>query len=164
MKELKVSKHFTNTLVGAVIHAFWDEKSTQEVIHSKPETLRQVITILKNELFFTMLIDIVAVDWLKVRERRFELNYLFYNVKENTRVQIKVALTDNDKPSIDSITDLYPAANWAEREVFDLVGIFFNNHPNLKRLLMWKEFVGHPLRKDYPLNFRQPIPTLEELL
>jgi len=160
----KVSIHLNNILPGTVLEAYKDRKSNQEVICIPPEKLHEVVDILKNELFFDMLIDIICIDWLNKKEKRFEMDYLFYSTKDNCRVHLKCALTNNEKPEIDSICDLYSVANWCERECWDMMGIHINNHPNLKRLLMWEAFEGHPLRKDYPIDKRQPIPVLDKLI
>ncbi len=89
-------------------------------------------------------------------EYRFEVVYHFYSSAKNHRLRIKVPLSASD-PSVDSITGIWAAANWFEREVWDMFGVKFNNHPNLRRILMWEEFKGHALRKDYPVNRRQPL-------
>jgi len=89
-------------------------------------------------------------------ERRFEVVYHFYSSPHNHRLRVKVPLTAAD-PAIDSLTGLWHSANWFEREVWDMFGIRFAGHPNLKRLLMYEEFQGHPLRKDYPIRKRQPL-------
>ena len=85
-------------------------------------------------------------------------------MEKHERVQLKVACLDDQNPEVDSIVEIYEIADWMERECWDMMGIRFNGHPNLKRLLMWEGFEGHPLRKDYPLNKRQPIPvSMKEL-
>ncbi len=89
-------------------------------------------------------------------EHRFEVVYHFYSSVKNHRLRIKVPLSASD-PSVDSITSIWAAANWFEREVWDMYGIKFKGHPHLKRILMYAEFEGHPLRKDYPVNRRQPL-------
>ena len=87
---------------------------------------------------------------------RFEVVYHFYSSTHNHRVRVKVPLTAQEV-DVDSLTGLWPAANWFEREVWDMFGIRFRGHPNLKRLLMYEPFEGHPLRKDYPVYKRQPL-------
>jgi len=87
---------------------------------------------------------------------RFEVTYHFYSLSKNHRIRLKVPL-DEKSPEVDSLTALWASADWFEREVWDMFGIVFKNHPNLKRILMYEEFVGHPLRKDYPVNKRQPL-------
>ncbi len=89
-------------------------------------------------------------------EYRFEVVYHLYSVQRNHRLRIKVPLTEAD-PAIDSVTTVWSAANWLEREVWDMFGVRFNGHPNLKRILMYESFQGHALRKDYPAYKRQPL-------
>jgi NADH-quinone oxidoreductase subunit C len=82
--------------------------------------------------------------------------YHLYSVKHNRRVRVKVQ-PDGPEPEVPSITPLYKIADWLEREVWDMFGIEFAGHPDLRRILMYDEFVGHPLRRDYPYDKRQPI-------
>lgn len=89
-------------------------------------------------------------------EYRFDAVYHFYSSVHNHRLRVRVPLTAAD-PVVDSLTGLWEAANWFEREVWDMFGIRFTGHPNLKRILMYDEFIGHPLRKDYPVRKRQPL-------
>lgn len=109
------------------------------------------------ELDFNVLIDLTAVDCLKLdRSHRFEVVYHFYSIAKKHRVRLKVPLTEED-PSVDTLTGLWPGANWFEREAWDMFGVKFNGHPNLQRILMYDEFQGHALRKDYPVRKRQPL-------
>ena len=87
---------------------------------------------------------------------RFEVVYHFFSLPLRHRLRLKVLVEESD-PMVDSLTSLWATANWFEREVWDMYGIRFRGHPNLKRILMYEEFVGHPLRKDYPVNKRQPL-------
>lgn len=82
---------------------------------------------------------------------RFEVVYLLLSLKFNHRIHVKIRVPEED-PVVDSVTDIWRAADWPERETFDMFGVRFRGHPNLKRLLMWDEFEDHPLRKDYPLE------------
>jgi len=111
-------------------------------------------------LRFDMLMDLTAVDYLTYPGRedgpRFEVVYHLYSVTHNHRLRVKVPL-DEDDPVIASAVPLWPIANWFEREVWDMFGIGFAGHPDLRRLLLYEEFEGHPLRKDYPVNRRQPL-------
>ena len=112
------------------------------------------------ELAFDMLSDLTAVDYLKFPGRedgpRFEVVYHLYSLAHNHRVRLKVRV-DEDDPVVPTAVSLWPIANWLEREVWDMFGIRFDGHPDPRRLLMYEEFVGHPLRKDYPINRRQPL-------
>lgn len=94
--------------------------------------------------------DMTAVDWLP-SEPRFQLSYHIVSHQYKERIRIKTWVSSDD-PAIDSITSVWPGANYYEREVFDLFGIRFEGHPNLRRILMPEEWVGHPLRKDYPVE------------
>ncbi len=106
-------------------------------------------------LEFEMLSDVTAVDYLG-EQPRFEVVYHLYSVARNHRVRIKARVSE-DAPEIDSAVSLYASANWMEREVWDLYGIRFRGHPDLRRILLYDEFEGHPLRKDYPKERRQPL-------
>lgn len=98
---------------------------------------------------FWGLVDITAVDWPD-RERRFDMVYHFLSPKQNARIRVKFEI-DETTP-VPSLVELYPGANWYEREVYDLYGILFSGHPDLRRLLTDYGFEGHPLRKDFPLT------------
>ena len=89
-------------------------------------------------------------------DARFAVVYHFFSLPLKHRLRIEVLLQGDD-PEVDSVTPLWAGADWLEREVWDMFGIRFRGHPNLKRILMYDEFVGHPLRKDYPVNRRQPL-------
>ena len=122
----------------------------------RPEFLSKVIGFLKNDsrLQFNVLIDITALDYPE-RNPRFDLVYHFLSLPFNRRLRLKVPVGGAD-PVVDSLTPWWGSANWLEREVWDMFGIRFAGHPDLKRILMYEEFEGHPLRKDYPTNKRQP--------
>jgi NADH-quinone oxidoreductase subunit C len=111
-------------------------------------------------LGFDVLMDLTAVDYSRFPGRedgpRFEVVYHLYSILHNHRVRVKVRV-DEDDAVVPTAIPLWPIADWFEREVWDMFGIRFEGHPDLKRLLMYEEFVGHPLRKDYPINRRQPL-------
>ena len=111
-------------------------------------------------LDFDVLMDLTAVDYSKYPGRedgpRFDVVYHLYSVPHNHRLRVKVRV-DEDEASVPTAVGLWPIANWFEREVWDMFGVRFSGHPDLRRLLMYEEFVGHPLRKDYPINRRQPL-------
>lgn len=113
-------------------------------------------------LEFNMLIDLCGADYPE-RSERFEVVYHLYSTTQKHRVRLKVCV-GGESPQVDSIARVWPAANWFEREAFDLFGITFTGHPHLKRLLTFDEFEGHPLRKDYPVNRRPKIPTVDPLM
>ena len=139
-------------------HAFRGD----ETVVIRPAALLLVAKFLKETLEFNYLMDATVVDYLFYaggrvqKEFRFEVVYHFFSLKNNTRLRLKVQL-DEKNPTVDSLTGLWASADWYEREVWDMYGIRFNGHPNLKRILMYEEFQGHALRKDYPYNKRQPL-------
>jgi NADH-quinone oxidoreductase subunit C len=108
-----------------------------------------------TELRFDMLLDVTAVDYLG-RRPRFEVVYHLYSLPLNHRIRIKVALEESD-PSLPSLVPIWAGADWLERETWDLYGIVFDGHPDLRRIYLYEEFQGHPLRKDYPKEKRQPL-------
>jgi NADH-quinone oxidoreductase subunit C len=107
------------------------------------------------ELRFDQLSDLTVVDYLG-RTPRFEVAYQLYSIALNHRLRVKVPVPEDD-PAVPSASGVWQAANWAEREAWDMFGIRFPGHPDLRRILMYPEFEGHPLRKDYPVLRRQPI-------
>jgi NADH-quinone oxidoreductase subunit C len=117
--------------------------------------IHDVMSFLHDEVGFDMLMDVTAVDYLG-ETPRFEVVYHLYSLDRNERLRVK-ARVEQDAPSLSSVTPLYASANWMEREVFDLYGISFEGHPDLRRILLYDEFEGHPLRKDYPKERRQPL-------
>ena len=114
--------------------------------------IREACALLQSdpETKFNFLSDITCVD-LYPSEPRFEVCYHLLSHTRKERVRLKVKLTGND-PSVESITSVWPAANFFEREIFDLFGVRFEGHPNLRRILMPEDWEGHPLRKDYPVE------------
>lgn len=132
-----------------------------EIVVIAPQALLQIASFLKDPPnAFAMLLDITCVDYLG-EEPRFEMVYHFFSLSQNRRLRVKTRLSDRD-PKIASLTSLWKNANWLEREVYDLFGISFEGHPDLRRLFMWERFDGHPLRKDYPLRRSQPLIRLRD--
>jgi NADH-quinone oxidoreductase subunit C len=123
----------------------------------EPGQIVRVMTGLRDGegLDFEMLTDLTCVDWLG-EAPRFELVYHLYSVKRNHRVRVKARVAESPCV-IDSVAGVYASANWMEREVFDLYGVRFAGHPDLRRILLYEGFDGHPLRKDYPKERRQPL-------
>ncbi len=116
------------------------------------EHLRRAGDFLRGdpELQFTFLSDIGCLDRFPV-EPRFEVNYHLLSISRRERLRLKVLLTGSD-PVVESVTSVWPGANWHEREVFDLFGVRFEGHPDLRRILMPEDWEGYPLRKDYPVE------------
>lgn len=120
----------------------------QNFIVTKPDAAVPVLEYLKLEADFDYLVDITAVDWPK-RAERFDLVYVVYSFIRNERVRIKTFIPDGYKP--ESAVGVHLTANWLEREVFDMFGIEFEGHPDMRRILLPEEWQGHPLRKDYDI-------------
>lgn len=116
----------------------------------RPDSLRQACQFCRDELSFDVLLDISSVD-LFVQEPRYEVVYELYSLKHHLYLRLKTTATEDD-PQIASVCDIWPSANWQEREVWDMMGIRFAGHPDLRRILMWEGYPYHPLRKDFPLE------------
>jgi NADH-quinone oxidoreductase subunit C len=120
-----------------------------------PAAIADVCLALRDasDLRFNFLADITAVDWPE-REPRFDVVYhlLSLETRSVVRLKVRVGEPDEDEPQVPSVTSVWPTANWYEREIYDLFGIAFTGHPDLRRILMPTDWVGHPLRKDYPLT------------
>ncbi len=111
---------------------------------------------LKEDEGFEYLLDLTAVDYLGLRPVRFEVVAHFYSLSGNRRLRVCVPLQE-ERAELPTLTGLWKAADWYEREIWDLYGIRFAGHPDLRRLLLYDEFKGHPLRKDYKMKARQPL-------
>ena len=128
-----------------------------EILNVNTEEYKEVIKNIKKD-GYEMMVDLTAVDWYRKKEPRFELVVQFLLVSKNSRKTVKVKINDENL-NIPTITDLYPGANFYEREVFDMFGIEFENHPDMTRILMPDDWIGHPLRKNYgsgriPVQFK----------
>ncbi len=106
-------------------------------------------------LSFDHLQDLTAVDYLKKKEPRFEVIYNLYSIRYRNKIRLKAQVPEDD-PSIRSVVPIWAGANWHERECFDMFGIVFKGHPDLRRILLPEDWEGHPLRKDYPLKGPEP--------
>ena len=125
------------------------------------ESLLDVVIFLKknNSTKFRQLIDITAVDYIG-SENRFKMIYLLLSHEYNLRINITFSINENEV--VNSLTKIFPSANWMEREVFDMYGIKFNDHPDLRRILTDYGFSGHPLRKDFPITGHAEVRYSEE--
>jgi len=160
----------------------WGAPALEILIEERPEALREtdaahgdvtvvvevehaysVLRQLRDDLRmdFEMLSDLCAVDWLEQgRAERFDVVYHLLSIRRNRRLRVKVSV-DESVCEVDSVCSIWPAANWMEREVFDLYGIGFRNHPDLRRILLQQDFEGHPLRKDFPKRGRAKLAVRE---
>ncbi len=125
------------------------------------EDLTEVIMFLKNneKTKFKQLIDITAVDYPE-KDQRFKMIYFFLSHEYNSRANVEFSIKENE--IVSSLTSIFPSANWMEREVFDMYGVSFKDHPDLRRILTDYNFKGHPLRKDFPLTGHNEVRYNEE--
>ena len=127
-----------------------DKKLFYEGDFIKQDVVKLLSELKNNETYcFDQLIDITAVDYPS-KEKRFELIYILLSMKKNKRIILKTSVRENE--NLDSIFEVFKCSNWYERECYDLFGINFNNHPDLRRIMTDYNFEGHPLRKDFPLT------------
>lgn len=154
----RLSERLGEKILGA--EAFRGE----ETIVIARENVREIFRLLKEEpeFAFNFLMDLTAVDYWRRRTPRFDVVYHLYSLEHNRRLRVKVPLPEED-PVVDSLTPLWKGANWLERETWDMYGIRFRGHPDLRRILLYEAFQGHPLRKDYPVNDCQPLVRLREV-
>jgi NADH-quinone oxidoreductase subunit C len=146
----------------------WSANAIEEVIEFRGETTivlaRKVLRLAAarcredNALQFNLLSDATCVDRFPM-EPRFELNYHLVSIPERNKVRLRVRLSGDD-PVVDSLVPVWPGANWLEREIFDLFGIQFTDHPDLRRILLPEDWEGHPLRRDYPVEGYRDIPAI----
>lgn len=149
---LKLQEMFPQDVVE--VHADYGD----ETAVVRAEKIQDIALRIKNHDDFEMnvLMDLTAVDGYEMGWKpRFEVVYHFYSTTKNQRLRLKARV--NEKDSVPTLTVIWPIADWFEREAWDMFGIKFEGHPNLKRILMYEGFTGHPLRKDYPINKRQPL-------
>ncbi len=138
---IEVARRLTERFPDSVVSA------NNAVVVIRRECLRQVAEFLKNasEFEFDYLTNLVAVDYMEY----FEVVYHLISIKYNHSLVLKTRCYERDKPMVPSVVDIWRSADFQEREAYDLMGIIFEGHPNLRRLLLWEGFVGHPLRRDY---------------
>ena len=150
LNNLKKLEKLINSELASKIQSSCVENE-ELLIQISENNLVEVVQFLKSngQCKFKQLIDIAGIDFPD-EEKRFEIVYFFLSHENNKR--IKVSIKFDSKQVIDSITKIFPSANWMEREVFDMYGIKFKNHPDLRRILTDYGFKGHPLRKDFPLT------------
>jgi NADH-quinone oxidoreductase subunit C len=143
----KVKENFPEQVVD--VTEFRDQVS----VIVKRDQIVPVLKYLHDDPFLSLdhLQDLTAVDYLKKKDVRFEVVYNLYSIKYRHQIRIRAQVPD-DNPSISSVVPIWAGANWHERECYDMFGITFNGHPDLRRILMPEDWEGNPLRKDYPLK------------
>ncbi len=129
----------------------------EETVHIARDRAPEILRALRDEpaFGFDLLADLTAVDWPD-RSPRFDVVYHLGSVRHANRLRVKIAVEGKD-PWVPSAIEIWKAADWLERECFDMFGVVFRGHPDLRRILLYDSFEGHPLRKDYPVQKRQPI-------
>jgi len=142
----ELSRRYRERFGAAILDALEDRK--QSILILDAPQLLEIARYSRDEEKFALLEDYTAVDWPR-REKRFDLVAQLYSFAHNTRLRLKVPVGVDEQPA--TLVPIWPAANWLEREIFDLFGIAFCGHPNLKRILLPDEWQGHPLRKDYDI-------------
>lgn len=121
-----------------------------------------ILRYLRDDLAFDFLVDVTAVDWAEGAAPRFTVVYHLFSTASHSYLRIASNCLDNDQPVAPSVVSLWPAANWHERECFDMFGINFAGHPDLRRILMWEGYPYHPLRKEFPLaGIETALPDVE---
>jgi NADH-quinone oxidoreductase subunit C len=159
MEEKKTVDLLLQNFPGGVLEVLTSLGDDVVIISS--EALLPVAVFLKSPPHeFTMLLDLTCVDY-QGENPRFEMVYHLFSLAQNKRLRIKTRLAERDL-RVASLVSLWKNADWLEREVYDLFGVQFEGHPDLRRIFMWDGFDGHPLRKDYPLRRRQPLIRLRE--
>ncbi|MFP4156419.1 MAG: NADH-quinone oxidoreductase subunit C [Opitutales bacterium] len=137
------------------------ESSDHSAVNCPPDQLVELCTALRDEFTYDLLIDVTAIDW-DAASPRFTGIYHLFSTSTREYLRIAVDCQDDINPTLPSLCGLYPAANWHERETFDLMGIRYAGHPNLRRILMWDDYPYHPLRKDFPLaGIEVPLPAAD---
>jgi len=140
----KLKGKFADTVLDVV------EFRGETTVTVKKEDIVAVCAFMKNELGFNFLCDLCGVDYLG-QSPRFMVVYNLYNISSKERVRIKIPVEES-AAQVDTVSGVWATANWMERECWDLMGISFNDHPDLRRILMPADWEGHPLRKDYPVQ------------
>jgi len=142
----ELSRRFRARFGAAILDAVEDRKQPFLVIDAAQ--LSEIARYSRDEESFDLLEDYTAVDWPR-REKRFDLVAVLYSFPHNTRLRLKIPVASNERPA--SLVNVWPTANWLEREIFDMFGIEFAGHPGLKRILLPEGWQGYPLRKDYDI-------------
>lgn len=142
---LQLKEKFAASIIDVV------EFRGEVTVTVKKDAIIDILSFLKQSLQYNLLTDLTAVDYLGKKEERFMMVYQLFSIANKDRLRVKTPVAEADC-RIPSATQVWSTANWLEREVFDLFGITFDQHPDLRRILMTDDWEGHPLRKDYPLQ------------
>jgi len=157
-----IDEDFTKGLLDR--HSYLSQRESIDwfTVECPGSDLVSFLKVMRDDEGFELLIDLTAIDHGEGAEFRFSTVIHLYSLVHRGYVRIHSLCLDNDKPIMPSVSDVYPAANWHERETFDMFGIHFSNHPNLKRIWMWDEYPYYPLRKEFPLaGIDTPLPAAD---
>ena len=153
----------SKAVIGALVERFpdavydaYEGVGGDDCAFVKKDRIAEVCRYLRETERFDLAPYITAVDYLGA-EPRFEVVYNMLSIPRNARIRLRVKVPEGEDCVVQSVTGVWRGADWFERYCFDMYGIRFTGHPDMRRLLMYDEFVGHPLRKDYPLKGRQPL-------
>lgn len=154
----ELTRRYREKFGAAILDALEDRKQPYLVIDVAQ--LKEIALYSRDVEKFDLLEDFTAVDWPR-REKRFDLIAVLYSFPHNTRLRLKVPVAENERPA--SLVEVWPTANWLEREIYDMFGIEFAGHPDLKRILLPDGWQGHPLRKDYDILLQDAAWVRENL-
>jgi len=154
----ELTRRYRERFGAAILDALEDRKQPYLVLDAG--NLAEIARYTRDEEKFDLLEDFTAVDWPR-REKRFDLIAILYSFPHNTRLRLKIPLAENERPA--SLAELWPTANWLEREIYDMFGIEFAGHPDLKRILLPDGWQGYPLRKDYDILLQDSAWVRENL-
>ena len=151
MEPLQIAKKIKEKFPDEVLDV--KEFREQVAIILKKNRILEICRYLHDDpgLYFDYLVDVCGVDYLGEKEKKFEVVYHLYSIKRCHAIRLKAEVPESN-PEIDSVTAIWAGANWHERECYDMFGIIFREHPDLRRILMPEDWEGHPLRKDYPVK------------
>lgn len=164
LSKIKILEEKINDVLNLKILELKKNLDELTILIDKKDLL-EVTQLLKNsqQLQFNQMMDLTAVDYLNHNHKfRFQVVYHFLSLSQQQRLRLKCLVSEKDL-TIDSISSIFDAADWYERECYDMYGILFRGHPDLKRILLYEEFKGHPLRKDYLITKEQPLIPVKEI-
>jgi len=138
------------------------ESLDHPAVNVPPDGVAEALQWLKQEAGYNYLVDVTAVDWSEEASPRFTIIWHVYSTTSHRYIRVAMDCADDVEPTAPTVTHLWPSANWHERETYDLMGVTFTDHPDLRRILMWDSYPHHPLRKDFPLaGIETELPDIE---
>ena len=155
-----IDEEFSGSLLKKHSHLSMRKSVDCLTVECSDKQLVSLLTSLKNDEGFELLVDLTAIDHGEGSDSRFSTVIHLYSLVHRGYIRVHSLCLNNDDPVMPSVSSVYPAANWHERETFDMFGIRFSDHPNLKRILMWDDYPYFPLRKEFPLaGIDTPLPA-----